>query len=179
MIFKIFKFSRSAIRKIRNISSTMFYRAILKKIGKGSQIFHSFYCPRIDNIEIGEDCLIDTNVSCFSETTSAKLSLGSKVKINTGVILDYSGNLTIENNVVISRDSYILTHSHGYDPLSNPIPKPLIIRHHAWIGAKVIIGENVQEIGENALIAAGSVVTKNVLANSIVGGNPAKLIRKL
>jgi len=179
MIFSFYKFLRSIVRKVRNIISTIFYRLVLKEMGKNSKIFYNFYSPKINNIIIGDYCLIDTNVKCFSEFSKGYLSIGNNVKINTGVILDYSGGLEIEDNVVISRDSYILTHSHGYDPNSKPIPKPLIIKSGAWLGARIIITENVSYIGKNSLIASGSVVTKNIEENTIVGGNPAKFIKAI
>ena len=179
MIFKSFKFFRSVIRRIRNIISTAFYSIVISNFGKGSKIFYNFYCPRADRIQIGKNCLVDTNVSFVSECPSGFLVLGDNVKINTGVTLDYSGGLEIKDNVVVSRDSYILTHSHGYDPHSKPIPKPLVIDSDTWIGAKVIVGENVSSIGANSVVASGSVVTKNVESNSIVGGNPAKFIKKI
>ncbi len=179
MIFKSFKFFRSVVRRIRNVISTTFYSIVIPSFGNGSKIFHGFYCPRADKIQIGENCLIDTNVSFVSECPSGFLILGNNVKINTGVTLDYSGGLEIKDNVVVSRDSYILTHSHGYDPHSKPVPKPLTIESDSWVGAKVIVGENVSSIGSNSVVASGSVVTKNVDNNSIVGGNPAKFIKSI
>jgi len=164
MIFKSFKFFRSVIRRIRNVISTTFYSIVIPNFGKGSKIFYNFYSPRVDKIQIGENCF---------------LILGNNVKINAGVTLDYSGGLEIKDNVVVSRDSYILTHSHGYNPHSKPVPKPLVIESDTWIGAKVIVGENVSLIGTNSVVASGSVVTKNVESNSIIGGNPAKFIKKI
>ena len=98
-------------------------------------------------------------------------------QINRNVILDFSGDLIIGKNVVISEYTFIFSHSHGYDPHSPPIKSKLVIEDNVWIGANSFIGENVNFIGENALIAAGSIVTKDVPSNAVVGGNPAKLIK--
>ena len=62
-------------------------------------------------------------------------------------------------------------------PESERISKNIIIGDYVWIGANVFINGGI-EVGENSIIGANSVVTHNVSPNSIVGGVPAKLIRK-
>ena len=57
--------------------------------------------------------------------------------------------------------------------------KSLFIEDNVWVGQNVMILSNVSRIGKNAIIAAGSIVTKEVFSNTIVGGNPAKLIKKI
>ena len=57
-------------------------------------------------------------------------------------------------------------------------PAPIIIGNNVWIGASVTVVPGVT-IGDNAIIAAGAVVTKDVEANTIVGGVPAKVIRSI
>ena len=73
----------------------------------------------------------------------------------------------------------IETHSHGLEPRSKPKKKPLLIEDNVWIGAHVTILPNVNTIGENSIIGAGSIVTKDVKPFSIVAGNPAKHIKDI
>ena len=105
--------------------------------------------------------------------------IGINSQVNMGVHLDFTGNLTIGENVVISDYVIIETHSHGYDPHSKPIASELTIEDNVWIGVRSIILSQVTYIGKGSIIAAGSVLTKNVEPNTIVGGNPARLIKKI
>lgn len=90
--------------------------------------------------------------------------------------------LTLEDNVGIAPYCIILIHTHPGNPFHDELyPKqtlPVTIKKNAWIGARVTILGGVT-IGENAVVAAGSVVTRNVPAYTVVGGVPAVKIRKL
>lgn len=127
---------------------------------------------------IGKECLLGSDVVLTSEISSGIIRIGDNVQINKNVKLDYSGGLNIGNNTMISEDSLIYTHTHGYNPYSVPSPCPCKIGANVWIGSRVILVNGVH-IGEGAIVASGSVVTKDVEPYTIVGGNPAKLIKKL
>jgi len=90
--------------------------------------------------------------------------------------------LTLEDNVGIAPFAIILIHTHpGNEILDALYPKqtlPVTIKKNAWIGARVTILGGVT-IGENSVVAAGSIVTRNVPANTLVGGVPAVRIRKI
>jgi len=176
-MYQIIKFIKAVIRRFRNIFSTFYWKIYLKKLDRNSKIYLGTEISFPDKVEIGCNSLIEFNSVFSSELPTGKLTIGNNVKINSNVFLDFTGGLEIDDDVVISKDTYIITHSHGYDPRSLPIPKPLKIGKKTWVGAKVIICENVSLIGENSIIAAGAVVTKNVEANTIVGGNPAKMLK--
>lgn len=177
MIFLIHKMFFAIIRKSRVIGTTMLAKLIFKNIGANTKVYYNFYVSHVKNVSIGDNCTIEPDVRFISELADAVLTIKNNVKINQGVMLDFTGNLIIEEDVVISRNAYILTHSHGYDPRSKPLAKPLHIHKNVWIGANALIGENVSQIGENAIVAAGSIVTKDVPENTIVGGNPAKILK--
>ena len=70
----------------------------------------------------------------------------------------------------------IYTHDHGRDPRTGPAARRLHIADRVWIGTGASILQNVEEIGEGAVIAAGAVVTKRVPAGALVGGNPARVL---
>jgi acetyltransferase-like isoleucine patch superfamily enzyme len=90
------------------------------------------------------------------------------------------GGITIEDNVLIGPKVNLITENHPLDPVDRRalICKPIVIKRNAWIGASVTILPGII-IGENAIAAAGAVVTADVLPNSVVGGVPAKLIRNI
>ncbi len=93
------------------------------------------------------------------------------------------GPLQIGNDVMIAQHVVISALNHGYADVTLPISlqpvttKPVVIEDEAWIGANAVITAGVR-VGKHAVVAAGSVVTKDVLPYSIVAGNPARLIKK-
>ena len=90
------------------------------------------------------------------------------------------GGITIEDNVLIGPKVNLITENHPLDPTDRRalICKPIVIKRNAWIGAAATILPGVT-IGENAVVAAGAVVSKDVPANTIVGGVPAKIIKTI
>lgn len=71
-----------------------------------------------------------------------------------------------------------LNHNMKVEDRGNIVPKPIKIGKNVWIGANVTVCQGV-EIGDGAVIAAGAVVNKNVEKNTVVGGVPAKFIKKI
>nr|WP_314081709.1 DapH/DapD/GlmU-related protein [uncultured Leptotrichia sp.] len=116
------------------------------------------------------------------------LEIGDNVQINDYVHFSCAESLIIGDNVLIASKVYITDLNHGNysgKEQSNPqeivkerkiYTKPVKIENNVWIGENVSILPGV-EIGENAILGANSVVTKNVPKNSIVAGNPAKVIK--
>ncbi len=90
-----------------------------------------------------------------------------------------TGTVTVGRHVMMGPDVMILTSDHKADEegFDGYVTKDVLIDDHAWIGARVIILKGVT-IGKHAIVGAGSVVTRDVGDHEIVGGSPAKLIRK-
>lgn len=116
---------------------------------------------------------------------SNKISIGEKVGINVLCHLDGAARIILEDNVRIGSGVTILTGTHDIEPsvLRRDLTKPTIAREvkigrGSWIAAKVTILPGVT-IGEGCVIAAGSVVTKNLPPNGLYAGVPAKLVREL
>lgn len=105
--------------------------------------------------------------------------IGNRVIINQRVFLDGRGaKLTIGNNVDIATEAMIWTLEHDVSsPSHETKAAPVVIEDHVWIGSRAQILPGVT-IGRGAVIAAGAVVTKDVPANEIWGGVPAKRIGK-
>ena len=123
-----------------------------------------------DNIRIGRSVKIGT------ENIKSQITINENCWIGRDCKLDYTGGLIINGNCTISEGSQIFTHSHGRQPRSTLQPTKLLIGENVWIGSKAIILPGIDCIGKNSIIGAGSVVTKEILPNSIVAGNPAKTI---
>ncbi len=106
--------------------------------------------------------------------------IGSNCTVNPFV--NIHGKVTIGDGVRIASLVTIAGHNHGFEDITKPIcQQPLtiegiVIRDDVWIGANVVILDGVT-VGAHSVLAAGAVVTKDVPEYSIVGGNPARLLR--
>ena len=107
-----------------------------------------------------------------------QLKIGENVFIDFGVTIDITGNVTLEDNVVLSEGVMILTHEHDlHKPMKdNKEIFNLVIKKGAWIGPRSII--NCSYIGENSYIFPGSVVFDNIPDEHYAIGNPAKIRQK-
>ena len=106
------------------------------------------------------------------------ISIGNNSIIGHDSILDGRRSIFIGNNVNISTGVWIWTLQHDYrDPFFSATGDSVTIHDYAWISCRSIILPGVI-IGEGAVVAAGSVVTKNVAPYTVVGGVPAKEIAK-
>jgi acetyltransferase-like isoleucine patch superfamily enzyme len=108
------------------------------------------------------------------------IQMGKNVFINHACSFLDMGGITIEDEVLLGPRVNIITENHPQDPADRRalICKPIIIKRKAWIGAAATILPGVT-IGENAIVAAGAVVSKDVPVNSIVGGVPARHIKNI
>ena len=91
--------------------------------------------------------------------------------------LDFSGDLYWKQRSNI--ELVVNSHDHGINPKSIPTKRPLTISDGVWIAQRSIVLSQVERIGENSIIGAGSIVTMNVPDNVIVAGIPARVIKHL
>lgn len=136
------------------------------------------------------DCLSDIIGSTIDSSTvvfapfhtnfGRFIRLGKNVFINHACSFLDMGGITIEDDVLIGPKVNLITENHPLDPGDRRalMTKPIIIRRKAWIGAATTILPGVT-VGENAVVAAGAVVTADVPANTVVGGIPAKFIKNI
>lgn len=109
--------------------------------------------------------------------STPNLSVGN----NTGLGNTYIraiGKVTIGHNCSFSYNNTILTGSHDFNDFSTVIAKPVTIGNNVWITTNVTILPGVT-IGDNTVIGAGSVVTKDIQAGVFAAGNPCKVIKKI
>ena len=126
---------------------------------------------------------IDDSVAVF---TPLHINYGKNTRIGKNVFINFDcifldlGGITIEDDVQIAPKVSLLSEGHPLDPAKRQalVPKPVHIKKNAWIGASATILPGVT-VGENAVVAAGAVVSKDVPANTVVGGIPAKVMKTL
>lgn len=106
------------------------------------------------------------------------ITIGQKVFINYGFHCVARGTIEIQDNVMIAPNVTILTTNHDYYDRNVLLCKKVTIKKNAWLGSSCIILPGVT-IGENSIIGAGAVVTKDVPDNCIFSGNPAKFIKQI
>ncbi len=116
----------------------------------------------------------------FYTDCGKNIKLGKNVFINAGCQFQDQGGITIGDGSLIGPKTVIATLNHHKNPKkrANLIPKPVVIGKNVWIGANVTILPGVT-IGDGAIIAAGAVVSKDVQANTIAGGVPARFIKNI
>lgn len=127
------------------------------------------------DFKIGEGSTVLMNCS-FDCTKS--FTIGENSVVNGNCRMDTRGGIVIGDNVSISADVIILTADHDLNTVDfSGNSSPVFIEDYAWIGTRAMILPGVK-IGKGAVIAAGSVVTKNVEPYHVVAGVPAKFIKK-
>lgn len=107
-----------------------------------------------------------------------KVKVGNNVIIMNGSLMMASGGVTIEDDTMIAANARLISNNHDLDKRSVITCKPILIKRNCWIGAGATILRGVT-IGENSVVGAGSVVTKDVPDNVVVAGNPAKIIKHI
>ena len=136
----------------------LFSQLIGKKVDESFLLIPPFYTAGGDEIRVGRNVFVNQNCTFYD-----------------------LGGLEIADDVMIGPNVNIITAGHPLDPSQRravTIGKPIVIERSVWIaaGATIIGGVTV---GENSVVAAGSIVTKNVPPNILVGGNPARIIRSI
>jgi len=116
----------------------------------------------------------------FYTDCGKNITLGERVFINMGCKFQDQGGITIEEGALIGHNVVLATLNHLMDPSKRGgmTYAPIHIGKNVWIGANATVLPGVN-IGDGAIVAAGAVVTKDVESNTIVGGVPAKLIKKI
>ena len=110
-----------------------------------------------------------------------EIRVGRKVFVNQNCTFYDLGGLDIADEVLIGPNVSLITSGHPVEPENRgavTIGKPIVIQRNVWIAAGATVIGGVTG-GENSVVAAGSVVTRDVPPNTLVGGNPARIIRSI
>ena len=130
--------------------------------------------------------ILDKELQDVAVFTPIYINCGKHITIGKNVFINFDctflalGGITIEDDVLIGPKVSLITENHPLNPEDRKglFGKPIVIKKNAWIGANATILPGVT-IGENAVVAAGAVVSKDVPDNTIVGGIPAKFIKNV
>lgn len=174
----------------------LIYRLIVTKLKFHNQrlIRSGFICRGSRMIAFGEK--LTTGVGCRLEAfiadgnKSTKIYLGNRIQFNDYVHISAIKSVTIGDDVLMASHVYISDNSHGaykgdandtspdIPPIKRPYyVTPVKIGNRVWLGEGVIVMPGV-EIGDGAIIGAHSIVNKNIPANTIAVGSPAKVIKR-
>jgi len=207
-ITSIFLFYFLFNKFIQLIRSLKFYyfknRGILLFFGSNIHLFNKKNIKFGNNVNIGNNSRLsalgkaqliignNVNIGAFSQviiSTSFNnigefIKIGSNVGIGEFSYIGGGGGTSIGNNTIIGQYLSIHPENHNYSDKSKLIREQGVsrqgvkIRSNCWIGAKVTILDGVL-IGDNCVIAAGSVVTKSFPNNSLIGGVPARMLKRI
>lgn len=177
---------RLTLRYPKAVASRMrraYFRALGASIGRGSTLA-SVEVPRCArDIWLGEEVSLDRGVVLLAIGPcrgAARIVVHDRCYINRYTMIDASERVEIGHDCMIGPHCYITDHDHGKRPEHRVAEQPLvsqptIIGSDVWIGAGAIVLKGVH-IGDRAVIAAGAVVTRDVPAQAIVAGVPAREI---
>lgn len=169
--------------RIGYFARSNFVRRRVKEAGSSLRIDTGVGFTGYENIRIGDNVTLN-KYSRLEAHHNGTLELGNKVSINsnTCIVAADSGKIVIGDCVLIGQNVVIRASDHDFSSIDLPIREQghtgglIVIEDDVWIGANSVVTRNVR-ICAHSVIAAGSVVTKDVKPFSIVGGVPAKLIR--
>ncbi len=140
-----------------------------------SHLLRRWFLRHLMKVSLGKGSSIHMRLRLY---TRGQISIGDHCVIDRDCQLDGRGGITIGNNVNLAPEVMILTAYHDPDDADFAgIEKPVVVEDYAWIATRAMILPGVT-VGHHAIVAAGSIVTKDVPPNAIVGGNPARFIRE-
>ena len=203
--YKLFRIYPKLCEFFYIIWNRVYFRLLGIRFGKRFRVYNKIYIICRGNIHIGDDFIFSSgngiNPICrnirgalYTMTDEAQIEIGDRVGISSSCILARK-RIIIGNDVNIGGDCLIMdndSHPHDYvkrrrtyeqnndcNSFFASIPtSPIIIDDDVWIGARCHILKGVH-IGARSIIAAGSIVTNDIPADVIAGGNPCKIIRKI
>lgn len=165
-----------------------------KKTGNGFRVAKDYFISNPKYIEIGDNFHVlgrfrmEAIEYYKNQRFIPSIRIGNNVSFNTDIHIGCINRIEIGDNCLFASRIYITDHDHGdtsvemlqISPELRPLISkgPVIIKNNVWVGEGVAIMSGVT-IGENSIIATNAVVTKDVPPNTVVGGVPAKIIKRI
>ena len=178
----------------RHEKNWQFVSSRFKKLGVGARVVHPYYIYGQWNIEVGKYFSADQNFwmeaieSYGEQKCEPSIYIGDNVRINRNCHIGAIDSITIGNGVLLGSNILITDHAHGdstssqqlIPPTQRPLYSkgPVVIGNNVWIGDNAVILPNVT-LGDGCIVGAGAVVTKSFPAGSVIGGNPARLLKQV
>lgn len=162
----------------KNIQNRSLFRYLIGLMARWKQHFKYDRAVRIARrrgAKIGEGVIMPLSLA---KKANKNLSIGNHVSIQTDLI-DLRCSVKIGNHVIIGYGTEIITMSHEIDsPEWEHKSYGIEIEDYVWIPTKILVLPSCRKIGYGAVVSSGSVVVTNVDAMAVVGGNPAKELKK-
>jgi len=185
-----FKLTRKIRYIYRLIITATLYRANFSTIGEKTFIEKPLKIMNPQNIDIGNNVTIEQSVTLYSvgeynkKIYNGKIRIGNNVYINNNCNLTSAKSITIKDNVVMAFNVSCFDFNHDYSDISLCVKYSglsvigdIVISENCWIGMNVSIIGSVY-LGKNCIVGANSVVTKSFPENTVIAGNPARIIKK-
>ena len=160
------RFNRTPLSRRRK-KKKLLERLIPSSKGKGLGLFSPFYCEYGVNIHVGKDCFVNYNC-VFLDV--------APIVLEDGVWIGANVTIATPLHPYLAEERMIRQYPDGEHDLE--YAKPITLKKNCWICSGAVISGGVT-VGENSIVAAGAVVTKDVPDHCVVGGVPAKVIRML
>ncbi len=181
----LFAFRFRLIYRLTSAARKLWYMVQGMQIGKGTAL-PKFFVTWPHQIRIGNNCILEHNISFKFDgiwMPGPRINIGDRVFIGNGCEFNIKKGLHIGNDSLIASGCKFIDHNHGVAKSKLTRQQPQIeetisIGSNVWIGCNSVILKGVT-VGEGAVIAAGSVVNKDISPNTIAGGVPAKLIKQI
>ena len=155
-------------------------RWFLRKVGQVGPRAVVLGRPTVDatDLEVGEDFKIWSGHRRTLISGGGRLRIGDRVFVNCGAVVIAVVEVTIGDDVALASEVYVMdSNSHGVEGRPH-VQAPVRIGDGTWVGARAMILPGVT-IGKRVVVAAGAVVTRDVPDDSLVAGNPARVVRAL
>ena len=186
ILFPIYLFHKIVFKKMISLFTSKFIEIELKlknnTVGKNFRVGRNCIIKvhKDSNVLIGKNVIINDNVY-INVKANASLKIGDNVHIGYGVRISSFESVTIGEDTLIASYCNILDHNHLFDLKSSVVANkykssPINIGKGVWLGTKVQINKKVN-IGNFSVIAANSVVVKDIETSSVYAGVPAKKLR--
>ena len=178
----------------RHEKNWQFVSSRFKQLGDGAHAVHPYYIYGQWNIEVGQHFAVGPNFwmeaidHYGSQKFTPTIKIGDNFNAQRNCHLGAIDSITIGNGVLLGSNILITDHAHGdstssqqlIPPTQRPLYSkgPVVIGNNVWIGDNAIILPGVT-LGDGCVVGAGAVVTKSFPSGSVIGGNPAKQIKKI
>ena len=172
------------VHKLNSLRRNLYYRSLGVSLD-GYVWLRKIEIPRnYTAIAIGANCALDRGVTLLCSGAASerpKIRILANTYINRNTIIDAFSAIQIGRDCAIGPNCYLTDHDHGLESDLPPLQQPMIARKtmigdRVWLGANVTVLKGVQ-IGSDAVVGAGSVVTKDIPSNAIAVGVPARILR--
>ena len=155
-------------------------RWVLRHVGRVGVRAHVLGSPVVDatDLEVGDDFKVWSGHRTTLISGWGRLRIGDRVFVNVGTTILAVEQIVIGDDVAFANEVYVMdSNSHGIEGRPH-VQAPVRIGDGTWLGARAIVLPGVT-IGKRVVVAAGSVVTRDVPDDSMVAGNPARVVRSL